>query len=202
MTTRPRATGWWVRLHHSKGLVFQVLPEGKVGILSYAIQDGTGKIFSLPGAPANTFKKFNKGSQWKYISQMVWRHYSLFGLCHSTWLLYFSSMLKIETFSPIFPLTDSIIEASYWLFLWNFKKESINRFLWHSLYFLKFQIKPSPCYGMWLFHLHNMAKKQLFPSIFPLADSAAEVFYRLSLWNFKKYSIKHFLMIRPKNGAP
>ena len=32
-------------------------------------------------------------------------------LCHSLWLFYFSSMLKIETFSPIFRLTDSIAKT-------------------------------------------------------------------------------------------
>ena len=132
MTTRPRqsvdglgcitARDWCFRFCRRERLIFYLM-QFKMEL---------GKIFSLPGAPANAFKKFNKGSHWKYISQMVWRHYSLFWLCHSTWLLYFSSMLKIETFSPIFPLPDSIIEASYWLFLWNFKKESINRFLWHS----------------------------------------------------------------------
>ena len=37
-------------------------------------------------------------------------------LYHSIWLFYFSSMLKIETFSPIFSLTDSIIGTLYWLF--------------------------------------------------------------------------------------
>ena len=57
-----------------------------------------------------------------------------FGSVIATWLLYFSSMLKIETFSPIFPLTDFMTGAFYWLFLWNFKKESINRFLRHNHY--------------------------------------------------------------------
>ena len=37
-------------------------------------------------------------------------------LYHSIWLFYFNSMLKIETFSPIFSLTDSIIGTLYWLF--------------------------------------------------------------------------------------
>jgi len=43
-------------------------------------------------------------------------------LCHSIWLFYFSRMLKIETFSPIFPLADAVMGALYWLFLGNFKK--------------------------------------------------------------------------------
>ena len=44
-------------------------------------------------------------------------------------------------------------------------------------------------------------KNSFFPSIFPLDDSPAEVFYRLSLWNFKKCSIKHFLMMQPKKWS-
>ena len=161
-----------------------------------------GKTFSLSGTPANAFKRRSiRAATEKYISQMVWRHYSLFWLCHSTWLLYFSSMLKIETFSPIFPLTDSIIEASYWLFLWNFKKESINRFLWHSLYFLKFQINPSPCYGMWLFHLHNMAKKQLF--FFNFSVGGLSGWGILSVIPLELQEMQHqaFPMIRPKKRS-
>ena len=38
-------------------------------------------------------------------------------------------------------------------------------------------------------------------SVFPLADSPAEVFYQLSLWSFKKCSIKHFLMMQPKKWS-
>ena len=77
------------------------------------------------------FNSVIKTKQPNTITEPFSMHYKN-RLYHSIWLFYFSSMLKIETFSPIFPLPDSIIEASYWLFLWNFKKESINRFLWHS----------------------------------------------------------------------
>lgn len=36
-------------------------------------------------------------------------------------------------FSPILLLMDFMVGAFYRLFLWAFKKENINRFLWHSL---------------------------------------------------------------------
>ena len=57
---------------------------------------------------------------------------------------------------------DGLHNWSILLFIPLEFQKSINRFLWHSLYFLKFQINPSTCYGMWLFYLHNMAKRQLF----------------------------------------
>ena len=39
----------------------------------------------------------------------------------------FSNILKYILF-PNFPLVDSVIGGFYWLFLWNFKEKSINRF--------------------------------------------------------------------------
>ena len=42
-------------------------------------------------------------------------------------------LMKIQTFSPVFPPMDSILGAFYWLFLWSFKKKSINHFLWYKL---------------------------------------------------------------------
>ncbi|WP_302553726.1 hypothetical protein, partial [uncultured Bilophila sp.] len=40
---------------------------------------------------------------------------------------------KRQPFSPVFPLAESIVEAFFWLFLWNFKEKSTNHFLGHSL---------------------------------------------------------------------
>ena len=42
-----------------------------------------------------------------------------------------SSPLHTENtaFYPVFPLTESMTKAFCWLFLWNFKEKSINRFL-------------------------------------------------------------------------
>ena len=53
-------------------------------------------------------------------------------LCHSIWLLHLYNIVKIQTFSQSFPLTEFIAKAFCRLFLWNFKEKSINRFLWHS----------------------------------------------------------------------
>ena len=38
-------------------------------------------------------------------------------------------MVKIQPFSPVFPLAESIVKAFCWLTLWDFKGKSINRFL-------------------------------------------------------------------------
>ena len=89
------------------------------------------------------------------------------------WLLYFNSMLKIETFSPIFPLKGSIIGG--------------------ILFGYSFEISRRLCHSMQLFHLHSMVKIQPFSPVFPLAESTAKVFCRLFLWNFKEKSINHFL---------
>ena len=36
---------------------------------------------------------------------------------------------QLYAFSSIFPLAGSMTRGFYWLFLWNFKEKSINRFL-------------------------------------------------------------------------
>ena len=54
-------------------------------------------------------------------------------LCHSVWLFHLHSTVKRQPFSPVFPLAESIAEAFFWLFLWNFKEKSINHFLGHNL---------------------------------------------------------------------
>ena len=162
-----------------------------------------GKIFSLPGAPANAFKKFNKGSHWKYISQMVWRHYSLFWLCHSTWLLYFSSMLKIETFSPIFPLTDSIIEASYLVIPLEFQERKHQPFLMTQPLF---------------FEIPNKTKSLLWNVIVSSTQYGEKTAFFLQFFRWLTLRLRYFigypfgtsrnaassisLWYSPKNGAP
>ena len=43
--------------------------------------------------------------------------------CHSMWLFYLHSAVRIQPFFPPFPLAESIIaKALGWLFLWNFRK--------------------------------------------------------------------------------
>ncbi len=41
-------------------------------------------------------------------------------------------------------------------------------------------------YSMWLFHLHSAVENTAFFPVFPLAESTAKAFFRLSLWNFKE----------------
>ena len=58
-----------------------------------------GKTFSLPGAPANAFKRRSiRAATEKYISQMVWRHYSLFWLCHSNMVALFQQYAENRDF--------------------------------------------------------------------------------------------------------
>ena len=54
-------------------------------------------------------------------------------LCHSVWWFHLHSTVKIQPFSPVFPLADFMAEAFCWLFPWNFKEKGINHFLWYSL---------------------------------------------------------------------
>ena len=54
-------------------------------------------------------------------------------LCYGIWLFYLHNALKIQPFSPVFPLAGSTAEAFFRLSLWSFKEKSINHFLWHSL---------------------------------------------------------------------
>ncbi|WP_337431094.1 hypothetical protein [Bilophila sp.] len=51
---------------------------------------------------------------------------------------------------------------------------------------------------MRLLHLHSTLKTQPFYPVFPLAESTAETFSWLSLWNFKEKSISHFLWHRQR----
>ena len=54
-------------------------------------------------------------------------------LCHSMWLLHLHNTMKMQPFSPTFPLAESIAKAFCRLLLWNFKEKSINHFLGYSL---------------------------------------------------------------------
>ena len=45
------------------------------------------------------------------------------------WLFYLHSALKIQPFSPLFPLAGSSAKAFFRLPLWSFKEKSINHFL-------------------------------------------------------------------------
>ncbi len=96
-----------------------------------------------------------------------------------------------NTFTLIFPLMGSMAGGFYW----------------H--------------YSMWLFHLHSAVENTAFFPVFPLAESTAKAFFRLSLWNFKektsiffyntaillvtplefRESASHFLMARPSKTS-
>ena len=39
-------------------------------------------------------------------------------------IIHFRSAVKIQTFSPVFPLAGSITKAFFRLFLWNFKEKT------------------------------------------------------------------------------
>ena len=50
-------------------------------------------------------------------------------LCYSLWLFHLHSVVKIQPFSPVFPLAGATTKAFCRLILWNFKEKSINHFL-------------------------------------------------------------------------
>ena len=52
-------------------------------------------------------------------------------------------------------------------------------------------------YSMWLFHLHSAVENTAFFPVFPLAESTAKAFFRLSLWNFKEKKHQPFSITQP-----
>ena len=82
-------------------------------------------FFQFSPLGGSTAKAFFRLFLWifkeKSVNHFLWHSFFKW-LCHSIWLFYFSRMLKRETFSPIFPLTDSMMGELYWLYLWNLKK--------------------------------------------------------------------------------
>ena len=44
--------------------------------------------------------------------------------CYSLWLFHLHSMVKIQPFSPVFPLAGSTVKAFCRLFLWSFKEKT------------------------------------------------------------------------------
>ena len=45
-------------------------------------------------------------------------------LCYSMWLFHLHGAVKIQPFSPVFPLVGSAAKASFRLSLWNFKEKT------------------------------------------------------------------------------
>ena len=89
---------------------------------------GTSKKKASTAFYGTAFKKSSK----RWMSRRGMGPPFLSWLCHSIWLLHLYNIVKIQTFSQSFPLTEFIAKAFCRLFLWNFKEKSINRFLWHS----------------------------------------------------------------------
>ena len=53
--------------------------------------------------------------------QNIWLYYSI-------WLFHLHSAVKIQPFSPVFPLAGTTAKVFCRLSLWNFKEKSINHF--------------------------------------------------------------------------
>ena len=51
------------------------------------------------------------------------------GSVYSMYLFYLHSVVKIQPFSPVFPLAGTTVKAFFRLSLWSFKEKSINHFL-------------------------------------------------------------------------
>ena len=102
---------------------------------------------------------------------------------------FISTVLKIQPFFPVSPLAESTAKTFCWLFLWNFEEKSTSHFYGRL------------CHSVWWFHLHSTVKRQPFSPVFPLAESIAEAFFWIFLWNFNKKASAIFLgyslMIQP-----
>ena len=85
----------------------------------------------------------------------------LLRFCHSLWLFHFSSMLKIETFSPIFRWRTSWLE----------------HFIGYSFGISKKWL----CQSTWLFCFSNTLKIYAFSQNFPLVGSVVGDFIGYSL---------------------
>ncbi|WP_302551725.1 hypothetical protein [uncultured Bilophila sp.] len=48
--------------------------------------------------------------------------------------------MKRQPFSPVFPLAESIAEAFFWLFLWNFKEKASTIFWDTAFQFIKMRV--------------------------------------------------------------
>ena len=116
------------------------------------------------------FSDYPFGTSMKKAPTVFYNTAFFIWLYHSTRLFCFSNILKIYTFSLIFPLVGSVIGGFYWLFLWNFK-----------------EIKYQP-FSMTQPFIFTIYWNYRFLSVFSLADSIAVVLCRWSLWNLKKAS--------------
>ena len=72
---------------------------------------------------------------------------------YSLWLFHLHSAVKIQPFSPVFPLAGSTAKAFFRLSLWSFKEKSVNHFLWHS--FFQIFILNWLCLSLWLIQDSN-----------------------------------------------
>ena len=112
------------------GLFLQLSPWWNPRLRHVACSFGTSRKKHQSFSMTQLFFWGFKEVTGKYLNQRTRRRKRLYfsryceneRLCHSIWSFYFSRMLKIETFSPIFPLADAVMGALYWLFLGNFKK--------------------------------------------------------------------------------
>ena len=74
----------------------------------------------------------------------VWGRLFFTRHCHSMWLLHLHSAVKMQPFSPVFPLAESTANAFCRLILWNFKEKNISHFLWHSQRKNSVPFRPAP----------------------------------------------------------
>ena len=104
--------------------------NGFLGSFSPFIWEGTG----LPEAAAFI----------SAVSPCVWGRLFFTRRCHSMWLLHLHSAMKMQPFSPVFPLAESTANAFCRLILWNFKEKNISHFLWHSQRKNSVPFRPAP----------------------------------------------------------
>ena len=78
------------------------------------------------------------------FSSCIWGSLFFTRRCHSMWLLHLHSAVKMQPFSPVFPLAESTANAFCRLILWNFKEKNISHFLWHSQRRNSVPFRPAP----------------------------------------------------------
>ena len=69
----------------------------------------------------------------KSINHFLW-HTLFVRLYQSIWLFHPHSTVKVQPFSPVFPLEEFKVKACCRLLLWIFKEKNISHFLWRSLF--------------------------------------------------------------------
>ena len=79
------------------------------------------------------------------LASFFLRSGEIFWFCHSLWLLCLHSVVKIQPFSPVFPLAGSTSKAFCRLFLWNFKEKHQPFSMAQPIFSARIRARPVSC---------------------------------------------------------